>query len=214
MLCFLLLMGCKDSNQDKLSESKEDTEKFVLKKNDETKDFVYFKDYKQIQSYDNNIYNLKIPVINIKSDDVDNVNLELKSFVTNSYKDFLIVDEMFTQGNIIDYEYYVTDDYVSIIQKYYLYIDGMIGEEQDNVYVISLKNGKVLNNQDLLDNFGFDEDKLFELLEEKIVSEDVAFSLMNIKEEGYKLFVNKNNNLCIIYYELFDDSIRKELVLS
>lgn len=214
IICFFSLVGCIDNHKDS-SVSKVNDKKFVLEKKDNSKDFLYFNVYKKVIGYDNNIYEVKYPIINIKSDEVDNVNLELKSFVVSSFKDFLIVDDIFLQGNIINYEYYITDNYISVIQNYHLYIDGMIGEERSNIYVISLKNGKVLNNKEILESFDLTEAKMFEILEKNIKSEDIAFTMMNIREDGYYLYVDNDSKLNIVYYEVFnDDSIRKKLVLN
>ena len=38
--------------------------------------------------------------------------------------------------------------------------------------------------------------------------------MMNIKEEGYDLYINNDNKLVVSYYEVTDiNSIRKDLVL-
>ena len=213
---FLLMCGCESKNNENINYTqKEETKKFVLKKIDDSKDYVYFKKYKQVPGIGDKLYNLEIAIINVDSDEVANVNLEIKSFITKSFNDFNISNNVFNQGNIISYDYYVTDKYISLLQKYYFYVDGMIGEEHDNVFVISLNNGKVLNNEEILNKYGFDEKQLFDILKEKIKSDDIAFTLKNIKDEGYNLFINNDNRLCIVYYEITnDDNIRKELVLN
>lgn len=216
IIIIILMCGCENKNKNEYNDKKgEEIKEFVLKKIDDTKDFVYFNTYRKVPGINEDVYNLETAVINVNSEDVVNVNLEIKSFVTKSFNDFNISNNVFNQGNIISYDYYVTDKYISLLQKYYLYVDGMIGEEHDNVYVISLSTGKVLNNKEILKKFGYGEEQLFSILENKIESEDVAFSLKNIKDDGYSLFVNKDNKLCIVYYEITnDDNIRKELVLN
>ena len=40
------------------------------------------------------------------------------------------------------------------------------------------------------------------------------YTMMNIKEEGYSLYVNSDNKLVVSYYEVNDEnSVRNELVL-
>lgn len=211
LICFILLVGCTNEKEEVKSVKKEE---FVIEKIDSNKDFVYFNKYKEISIGDDN-YIYQYPVVNIKSDEVDNLNLELKNFVIRSYKDAGIYEGILNSGNVIDYKYYVTDDFISIVQSHYYYIDGMIGEYDDKVYVLSFDNGKILNNEDILKKINMTEDVLYDKLEKVIDSEDVAFSLMNIKESGYSLYVNNEDKLCIIYYEVTnDEGIRKELVLN
>lgn len=213
LIIFVFLMiGCTHSENTNKTLVKEDT--FVLKKVDETKDYVYLSDYKSVL-IDNVRTNYQIPVINIVSDEVDNVNLELKSFVVKSYKDSKIVNGVLNSGKIINYTNYVNDKYITIIQTYYNYLNGVVGEKSDNVYVVSLDTGKVLNNEEILKRFNLDKDNFYKELENKLNSDDVSFTLMNIKNNGYKLFINNEEKLGIIYYEVTDyDTERKELVLN
>ncbi len=216
LITLMLLTGCDKKEESKKSTiPQNDNTSFVLKKNDEVKDYVYYNLYREIIGYDDNAYKLEIPVINVDSDDIDNVNLELRNFVISSFKNMQITNNVFSGGNVIKNNYYITDKYVTVIQRYQLYVDGQLGEEKDNVYVVSLNDGKVASNKELLDNYGFSEDALYKLLEEKIDSDDVLYSLMNIKNNGYTLYVNNDSKLCIIYYEHNDlEEIRKELVLN
>lgn len=211
--CLLLVTGCKD--KEKISEESESHTAFVLEKVDDSKDYVYFQEYKKlVLGVDD--YSLGYMVINIQSDDVENVNLELRSFVTKSYRDMSIYDDsVISQGNIINYDSFVSSHYISILQKSYPYIDGIVGEEIVHVYVVSLETGKVLNSSSLLEAFQITEEQLFQKIEEHVDSEDVSYTLMNIKEEGYSLYVNNDGKLVVSYYEVDNEnSIRKELVLN
>ncbi len=211
-ICLLILVGCAKNNEKKEINNIE--KEFILEKKDIEKDYVYLNNYKTI-SYDDIIYEIKNLVINIKSEDAENVNLELRSFVNKSYKEMEFKDEKLIKGNIINYDYYVNDKYISIIQRYYPYINGLKGEEQDNVYVISLETGKVINNKEILKKYDYSEEELYEMLENKVNSEDILFTILNIKNNGYKLFIDDNDKLNIIYEEIDnDDSIKKELVLN
>lgn len=211
LITLLTLIGCSDKTE--IKEEKNNDTEFILEKIDSDKDFVYLSDYKTI-SYDNNDYKLQYLTINIKSNDIENINLELKSFVVRAFKDMEFKDNKLIRGKVISYDWNITDNYVSVIQRYYPYINGIIGEEEDNVYVISLKNGNIMNNKDLLNNFDLAEEEIYDFIDKHSDLDDVEFTKMNIKNNGYKLYV-KDNKLNIIYYEIDDtESIRKELVLN
>ena len=212
LICLLLLVGCKKEEKKDIPDDK--SEEFVLKKKDDSKEYITFNEIRKLKIADEE-YVLKNLEINIISDDIDNINLEIRTFVNNSNKNYILDNNELTSGNIIDYDYYMNDNYLSIIQKYYLYVNGIKGEENDNVYNINLKTGKIISNDDLLKQFNLDEEKLYDKLEKSIISEDVLYTLLNIKNNGYKLFVNNDGKLGIIYYEINDEeSIKKELILD
>lgn len=212
LLCFLFLCGCSH-NKENVQDNNDKQEKFVLEKINNNYDYVYLDTYYNLK-LNGNYYNLDNLIINVKSEDVLNVNLELKSFVTKSYQNMVIDNNEIIEGTIIDYKYYVTDKYISILQLFYPYINGEKGEESVNIYVVSLDNGKVLNNEDILKCFELSEDGLMNKIETNINSEDIMYTMMNIKEEGYDLYINNDNKLVVSYYEVTDiNSIRKDLVL-
>lgn len=213
LICLLLLVGCKKEEDKKVSEPLVE-EKFVLKKTNEEKDIVYFNNYKEVLvSGDSYVY--KYPVVNIVGEEIDNLNLELKNFVIKSYKKSGIYENNLNSGNVIEYETYVNDDYISIIQKYYYYIDGMVGEMENNVYVISLNSGKIINKEKILEDYEMTQDDILNKVKEKVETDDIQFTIMNIKTNGYELYVNNDKELCIIYYEVTnEEEIRKELVLN
>ena len=111
LLALLTLVGCSDKKETK-EEKNNDTE-FILEKNDIDKDFVYLSDYKTI-SYDNNDYKLQNLTINIKSDDVENINLELKSFVVRAFKDMEFKDNKLIKGKVISYDWNITLEMQSV----------------------------------------------------------------------------------------------------
>ena len=212
LLCFLFLCGCSH-NKENVQDNNDKQEKFVLEKINNNYDYVYLDTYYNLK-LNGNYYNLDNLIINVNSEDVLNVNLELKSFVTKSYQNMVIDNNEIIEGTIIDYKYYVTDKYISILQLFYPYINGEKGEESVNIYVVSLDNGKVLNNEDILKCFELSEDGLMNKIETNINSEDIMYTMMNIKEEGYDLYVNNDNKLVVSYYEVTDiNSSRKDLVL-
>lgn len=212
VICLLLIVGCKEEK--KVVDKKSIEEDFVVEKVDSTKGYVFFSRYKEVE-ISSGKYIFQYPVINIKSEEIENLNLELKNFIVRSYKDAGIYDGYLNSGNISNYNYYITDEYISIVQSSYYYIDGMIGEYSDKVYVVSLDNGKIISNDTILDDNGIDEEMLYEMLEKKLDTDDIAYSLLNIKENGYSLYINNEDKLCIIFYEVTDEEeIRKELVLN
>lgn len=213
MLCFTCVLGCK---KEKILEDQENIqEKFVLKLRDVSKDIVYLEDYKTMQLLGGNTYKLQNLVLNIVGEASDNINLELSSFVKKNYKEMKITNGVLEQGKIIYYDFYVSGSFITIIQHYVSYVNGESGEERDNVYVFSKLDGNVLNGEDLLKRFGYDEEKLYKELEDGIESEDVLYSLMIIKNNGYELYVNEEEKLVILYYELGEEeTLRKEFVLG
>lgn len=210
--CLLLLVGC--NKKEEVVEKKEPVVDFVLEKIDSSKEYVYYSDYREVVFKEEN-YLYKYPVVNIKGNDIENLNLELKNFVINSFKESEVYENKLSSGDIIDYKDYVTDAYISIVMNYYTYIDGIVGDLSSNTYVVSLSSGKILSNEKLLELYDFTEESFYKELEKNIDSEDVAYSIKNIKENGYNLYVNDKGKLCVIYYELTDfDEIKKELIFD
>lgn len=212
IFCFILLLTSCGKKKDNKVDSFSNTENVVLEKIDKSKDYVYFESYKDYVLSDGNIYNLSKPIINYTSESARNVELEIKTILNNDVKNFNVVNDVFNTGNIIKYFYYESDRYFTLIVNYTYMIDGIYGESNDYVYVFDLNTGNVLNNEEILKASGYDN--LDKLLEDKIVSDDILFTIMTIKVNGYHLYFNNDNQLCIIYYEIDNlDNIRKELVL-
>ena len=118
LLCFVV--GCSKEKELEI-EPKKEKEVFVLKKQNENLDYIYFENYKEVLLGEKK-YVYEFPVINVQSEEIENINLELKSFVVKSFKDANINNGSLIQGNIIDYDYYVTSKYITVIQRYYSYI--------------------------------------------------------------------------------------------
>lgn len=215
LLCLFLVVGCnKKEKLEKRDESKEES-KFILSKLDEDNDFVYLEDYKSLKLLDGSDYSLKNIVINVDTDDVLNVNLELSSFVKKSFKDMKLDNDTLMRGNVISYVYSETNEFISVVQNYYSYIEGVVGEEKSNVYVVSKESGKTLKTSEILNYFGYSEEDFLEYLEGKLDSDDILYTIMNIKNNGYSLYIKDDSKLVIIYYEVDDeDTIRKELILE
>ncbi len=214
IIVLLLLVGCKKNEEVNENSESNEPEKFVLKKKVDSKDYIVLSKVREV-FLGNTLYELNNLEINIESEDVDNINLEIKTFINNTSKNYELNNNLLVHGNVVDYEYYMNSKYLSVIVKYYYYVNGSKGEESDMVFNLSLETGKNIDNSELLKEFNLTEDELFKLLESKIESEDVLYSLSSIKNNGYKLFVNNDSKLGIIYNETDDEtSIRKELIFD
>ncbi len=211
IICLVLLTGCGKKEEIKEPEKEE----FILEKIDKDKEIVYLEDVGKVKYGNNKEYEIKNIIINIKGENIDNINLELKNFVLNNYNNMKIDKDVMKYGNIIDYEYYVTDKIVTVIQNYSFYINGKKEESDSNIYVISLDTGKLMNNKEILEKYDYDEDKMYEYLENNIDSEDISFTMMQIKNDGYKLYIDDKDKLIVRYMETLNDgSIEKELILN
>ena len=215
ILFFLLLCSCEKKDVKEINYEDEVIVNKVIKKINDDKDYAYLIDYKNFVLDNGNEYGLKLLEINLNSDDAKNINLEIKSFVNNSYKKFQYLNDMISSGNIIDYIYYISNDIISVIIKNNYYVNKMYVVEKDIVYNIDIKTGENIENIDLLKKYELTEDSLYEYVRGHAVSDDIEFTIMNIKQEGYNLYVNDSSNLVLIYYEVFNDEIiRKELIIE
>ncbi len=210
-ISLVLLTGCGKKEEKKEPEKEE----FILEKIDKDKEIVYLEDIDKVKYENNKEYEIKNIIINIKGENIDSINLELKNFVLNSYNNMKIDNDVMKYGNIIDYQYYVTDKIVTVIQNYSFYINDKIEESDSNIYVISLETGKLMNNKEILEKYDYDENKMYEYLENNIDSEDISFTMMQIKNDGYKLYIDDKDKLIVRYMETLNDgSIEKELILN
>ena len=211
IICLLLLVsGCgkNKENTDEVSDS------FVLSKVDNDKDYIYTNDLNTYTLSDGSEYISKDIVINLNSNDADNANMEIRSFIRKNNKDNSVTNGVLTSGCIYDYVYYVNDDYLSLVITYKYLRNGIYSDEESLVYVLSLTDGKKIDNKSLLDTFSLSEEEMFNKVEEAIESEDSLYTIKSIKDNGYYLYV-KDNKLIVLFYEINDDeSIKKELILS
>ena len=211
IICLLLLVsGCgkNKENTDEVSDS------FVLSKVDNDKDYIYSNDLNTYTLSDGSEYTSKDIVINLNSNDADNANMEIRSFIRKNNKDNSVTNGVLTSGCIYDYVYYVNDDYLSLVITYKYLRNGIYSDEESLVYVLSLTDGKKIDNKSLLDTFSLSEEEMFNKVEESIESEDSLYTIKSIKDNGYYLYV-KDNKLIVLFYEINDDeSIKKELILS
>lgn len=212
IVCFLLLLSGCGKKEDTHEEEHVDT--FVVSKNDISKDYVYSSLLSTFILPDNSTYEMEEIVVNLNSEDASNVNMELRSFINQSN---IYVDgsnNQFVNGYVYSYEHYVTKDYLSLVIPYQYITNGIYGDEDCLVYVLSLDNGKIISNEELLKVYNLTEDDLFSKVE-SIKSEDALFSVRSMKENGYYLYVNRSSQLVVLFYEITDEeSVKKELVIS
>ena len=95
----------------------------------------------------------------------DSVCLILQTFITNYH----------SSKARIDYDYYVSDKYISVIQRYFMTSDDMVGDKYENVYVISLENGKRIDNSEIRKIYKMSEDDIYEKIENKLKGNDVDY---------------------------------------
>lgn len=210
LISISLLTGCKKDTVVQKIEEEQKQENKVVEKLDKDLDYIYLEDYIVIGEYV-----LQLPKVNLNTTDASSVNLELKTFISSSYANFDIYDNVLNSGNIIENIIYEYDKYVSLDVKYYYMVDTMMGDYSDIVYVFNTETGKLLSNEDILSIFDLTEDELFSYIEENIDSEDSDYIISNIKSDGYNLFIDNDNSLRIIYYERNDyETKRKELVVG
>ena len=211
LLCTLVLFGCQKKEEPK-AEKKDD--KFVLEKIDSTKDYVYLTKYTSLDVW-GEPKDINILTINIKGETIDNINMELKNFVVNSVNKYYVEENYLVQGNVIDYDYYVSDKYIYVIQRYFMTSDDMVGDKKENVYVISLETGKKLSNEDILKIFELSEEQLYEKIEKKLRSTDLDYWMSIIRKNGYTLYITDNNKLAVLLdIETESELIKKELVFN
>ena len=213
LISIILLTGCNKNEKsvDDISINEQTTE---LKKIDENQDKVFFNTYRKLK-LNGELYELKIPTINFNSQDISSINLEMKSFVGDCYKNLSLNDTEIVAGNIVDYETFEYDKYVTVKQNYYFYYEGNKMSHDANIYAIDYSIGKFLSNEDILLIYDISQDDLFELLEKKINSNDTELTMLSIKNDGYKLFINNDGKLVIFYIETNDDDqVKKELILN
>lgn len=213
LITITLLTGC-GKNDNKTKGIDNNSEEQTLSKLDDNKDRVYYAVYRNI-IIDNEAYELLIPTINLNSQDVNNVNLELKTFVGATYTNFSLDGNKLIFGNVISYDEYSYENYVTIKQNYSFYYDNSYMSNYSNIYTIDYEKGKLMTNDNLLKMYDLSEEALFDYLSENIDSLETEYILMNIKNDGYRLYINNDGKLVINYLEKDNDNeIEKELIYN
>jgi len=214
LLIIILVTGCKKNEEIEDNQNSS----FELVKINDDEDYLYFEDVGIYKFSDGTECSLKLPIFNVDSDDVSNVNIEIRSYIRNIITNFKYDGDLVVNGNKVEFEYYISDEVISLNIFNTSYVGGskvIYGDEDNQTYVVSLKTGKYLGNEDLLELYEYDEEKMFNQVEELVESDDLLYSMMSIKNYGYDLYVNNDNKLCVLFYENTDEErIRKELVLD
>lgn len=212
-ISIILLTGC-NTNENKESASVNDSGQNERKKIDEGKDKVFFTTYRNL-ILDNEPYELLIPTINLNSKDIASINTEMKTFVGATYSNISLNGNNIISGNIITYDVYEYENYITIKQNYAFYYQGKYMYNYSNIYVVDYDSGKFLNNDNLLEKYNMDEEQLFNYVSEHIDSLEVDYIIMSLKNEGYSLYVNNDGKLVINYLvKDNDEEQEKELIIS
>ena len=166
--------------------------------------------------YDNEDYKyLKVPYINLKTDEGSRLNKEIKEFI-NDYED----TKEFTENYGVSYNTYENDDIVSIVIKkttpssatnYYMSIniDSKTGKEVDNRYLLDIK--KIDENYipgmllEIFDNQA-EKDGTMESLrrmpsqgdEFTSVYDATKYKIENNKLDDYVMYLNKKGELITV----------------
>ena len=209
-----MLCSCTNKNEEKENLQNSEVEIKEVKKIDDLKEYVYFTDYKNLILDNGNEYILKNAYVNLDSEEVKTINLELKNFVLKSYKNLGIENKKVIYGNVISYDYYITEEYISLLQHSSYYINGSLGVANTNIYVINIKNGKIVDNNELMNKFDLTEEKIYEKVRKNLDSDDVEYSIMNMKN-NYSLYINNDNKLVLSFIEINnEEEIKRELILN
>ena len=205
-----MLLGCSNNSEDK-SNTKEGNK--VVSKIDKNKDYVYYEDYKELNIGDKE-YKLDIPVINLDSSNIEVVNIDIKSFIIGSYNEYEIDENNFISGKYIESNSYISDKYISLLIKYNRYNNGTYDEDNYIIYNIDINSGSTLDNSKILKEFDISEEELVNIVRTKLKSEDIEFSIMNMKKD-YKLYIDKEGKLHLLFFEENDDEqIKRDLIVN
>lgn len=208
LFCLISLCGCSKKN----NEIQSVNDQKLITKIDTTKDYIYEDLYRSLV-VNNKDYSLTIPTINLNSDDVSNINLEIKNDVINSSKKYKMDNNNLISGNVIYFDYYIFDDYLSLCEYSNYYFNNSMGEGSVNSYIIDLKTGARLSKDDILNIYGISDEDILDYILDNVDSNDKDYVIMNIKNDGYTLFINSDKKLVIYYNEISDDEYKlKELV--
>lgn len=168
-----------ENNDVKTNEKNNKEEKILVKKVDDSKDYIYDGEY--IGEFSSDSYvtdigdtyyskNLKAPYFNIDSTDASNSNKEINETYLNAVR-------IFNQGVSdnstyikLDYKKYMGDDVFSAILKYEV---GDIGATNPIYYTYNFDKttGKLITYKDAYTIAGFNDDNIDEKVKEAIIKE-------------------------------------------
>ena len=218
LIVFMVFMsvGCKSNEGvEKVEDVKPIVEK--VKKVDENKDYVEVIKYRGYILDNKQGFDANYISINLKSDIIDNLNMTLKNNVIVNSKNYILVGDrevMLTKGNLINYDYFISGKYLSIIETTYQYNAGQYRELKDMTYVVNIDFGKLYDNDSLLKEFQMTTVDVIEKIRNSDVL-DADYVAMYVRNNGFHLYINKDGKLVVNYfYESDDGEIKNELVLN
>ena len=125
-----------------------------------------------------------------------------------------IDENNFISGKYIESNSYISDKYISLLIKYNRYNNGTYDEDNYIIYNIDINSGSTLDNSKILKEFDISEEELVNIVRTKLKSEDIEFSIMNMKKD-YKLYVDKEGKLHLLFFEENDDEqIKRDLIVN
>lgn len=152
------------------NEEKKDVEE-TIKKEDESKDYIYERESYAVQiqfpyQYPNYEDEIKIPYINIDSEDVKNINKEIYKMYEESVK---TLEKYGNEYTALEYEFSEHENMISIcIIKTPLVVPGGGFVNERIVYNVSLENGEKLSVLDVLEKFDLEGQDLRYKIEETL----------------------------------------------
>ena len=165
------------------------------KKKDNSKDYIYYKDEDIVSEEDEIIY--KNIVLNFESEDAkkieDKLNKKMKEFKDNK-------EEVLS----IDYEYNITNKYISLTANYYHFEDEEKETDKLEYYVFDIYSAKLLDNEDILKKENIKEKDIKDKIN-KYISKDNNIDKDKTLNNGYTLSINKNGKIIINFIVNLDN---------
>lgn len=140
--------------------------------------------YSKIEDKDNSKY---VPDINIESTSVEQANEDIDNYVSKYLK---------SKKAIINYDYNINGDYLSVVVRIYDYQKSYAPEIKYKTYNINLKTKELVTNEELLDLFKINEEKVSKIIEDNLENyyTDLVDQGYYIKQEcDYKCFLGYRN---------------------
>lgn len=147
----------------------------TIDKIDNLKPYIYEKEKTEINEeyYENNTFEdtIRLPFINIKSEDATKVNEELKEKYDEASKSLEKENDFGFSYTSMDYECKViSGKYAAIsVLQMPVYVPGGDFLENYYIYNFDLENGKLLTTKDILSKFNMDENAFEEKLKEELI---------------------------------------------
>ncbi len=186
-------------------------------KKDKEKDYIYFKEDEIISEALNILY--KVPVINLKSEEANAINNELKTY-TSGVKNTLQKGDLqqcyetsdIYKTNYLDYAVYSYQEYVTLLirESEYNCEVGFSSTSKVKSYTFNVLSGKVLSFQDLLQKYDTTLTKVVEQIRIKLNEDQTIIEeIPNIKieetinqlkaQETYVLYIDEFGDLLLNY---------------